>query len=366
LRILAVVVAVVAATASSAAEAGERTVGCLGARATIVGTAGADLLRGTAKPDVIAGLGGADRVLGLGGNDLLCGGPGDDRIDGGAGLDRAEGGTGHNDCTGVERRSHCAVARSGLLTIRVEGVLVSDDDGGRAAAVTPAQFATWIARANEVYAPGGIRFAFDRASDWATLRSTVLNNTNVGLSNAGLIVAKDEVARHRGKVVVILRHGPGRDATNIAYGSPELGFVVAVGYDQPTVLTGIFSRGIGTLSPWPYLIAHEIGHVLGLMHTHPGNGAGTDTIAKAWPHVAARGASALDGDGIADTPPDAGAGIYVNEGWHPCTGPPSYAIAGITFTPDRLNLMSYFGCGPARLTPGQFEVARRGARRFAG
>jgi uncharacterized delta-60 repeat protein len=60
---------------------------CLGKKATIVGTAGRDLLTGTPHRDVIAALGGADEVRGLGGPDLICGGKGGDRLFGGAGRD---------------------------------------------------------------------------------------------------------------------------------------------------------------------------------------------------------------------------------------------------------------------------------------
>jgi hypothetical protein len=53
---------------------------CAGRRATIVGTALADVLRGTARADVIAGLGGNDRITGLGRGDLVCAGSGNDVI----------------------------------------------------------------------------------------------------------------------------------------------------------------------------------------------------------------------------------------------------------------------------------------------
>jgi uncharacterized delta-60 repeat protein len=64
---------------------------CGGRAATIVGTAGRDVLRGTRRADVIVALGGADRVLARGGNDLVCGGAGNDRLSGGAGRDRLLG-----------------------------------------------------------------------------------------------------------------------------------------------------------------------------------------------------------------------------------------------------------------------------------
>jgi Ca2+-binding RTX toxin-like protein len=67
---------------------------CQGRAATIIGTAGRDVLRGTPRADVIVALGGNDVVRGLGGNDRICAGAGNDRVVGGAGTDRLLGGAG--------------------------------------------------------------------------------------------------------------------------------------------------------------------------------------------------------------------------------------------------------------------------------
>jgi Ca2+-binding RTX toxin-like protein len=67
---------------------------CQGLQATIIGTAGRDVLRGTPAADVIVALGGNDVVRGLGGNDRVCAGAGNDRVDGGAGADRLAGAAG--------------------------------------------------------------------------------------------------------------------------------------------------------------------------------------------------------------------------------------------------------------------------------
>jgi|GEM_PF-5102751 len=67
---------------------------CRGRRATIVGTAGRDVLKGTKGRDVIVGLRGNDVIRGLGGNDVICGGAGRDRLFGGKGRDTLFGGKG--------------------------------------------------------------------------------------------------------------------------------------------------------------------------------------------------------------------------------------------------------------------------------
>jgi hypothetical protein len=64
---------------------------CRGAGATVVGTAGDDVLNGTAGDDVIVGGAGDDIIDGLAGDDMVCGGDGSDSIHGGDGNDRLIG-----------------------------------------------------------------------------------------------------------------------------------------------------------------------------------------------------------------------------------------------------------------------------------
>src|SRR2546423_11480214 len=76
---------------------------CLGLPATIVGTAGNDVLNGTPGNDVIIGLGGDDTINGLGGNDTICGDDGNDHLYGGAGNDAIQGGNGDDVIQGDAR-----------------------------------------------------------------------------------------------------------------------------------------------------------------------------------------------------------------------------------------------------------------------
>ena len=71
---------------------------CIGAGATIIGTAGDDVLHGTPGVDVIAAGDGDDTVDALAGNDRVCGGDGSDTINGGDGDDELYGfSDGHGD-----------------------------------------------------------------------------------------------------------------------------------------------------------------------------------------------------------------------------------------------------------------------------
>lgn len=92
---------------------------CNGQVATLVGTAGPDVLMGTSRPDIIQGFGGSDKIFGFGGNDiiygwggrdLLKGGPGDDKLFGQGGNDTLDGGDGLDACnggSGIDAASAC-------------------------------------------------------------------------------------------------------------------------------------------------------------------------------------------------------------------------------------------------------------------
>jgi uncharacterized delta-60 repeat protein len=76
------------------------TATCLGHKATIVGTAGADKLKGTSHADVIVALGGNDAIDGGGGNDIICAGAGNDHVSGGSGNDTIDGQAGNDTISG--------------------------------------------------------------------------------------------------------------------------------------------------------------------------------------------------------------------------------------------------------------------------
>ena len=73
---------------------------CNGLVATIVGSAGPDIILGTSGDDVIVGLSGDDTIFGRGGNDTICGDRGNDTITGGPGGDWIHGGAGNDMAQG--------------------------------------------------------------------------------------------------------------------------------------------------------------------------------------------------------------------------------------------------------------------------
>ncbi len=96
-------IAVLAALACLAAAGGAQGAPletCQGLTATVVGTAGDDVLRGTPGDDVIDAGAGNDVVFGNDGNDTICGGDGDDTLFGGSGNDALDGGAGGDGMVG--------------------------------------------------------------------------------------------------------------------------------------------------------------------------------------------------------------------------------------------------------------------------
>ncbi|MBP1632351.1 MAG: capA 1 [Acidobacteria bacterium] len=74
---------------------------CRGAPATLVGTAGDDVISGTTGRDVIVGRGGSDVIYASDGDDLVCADDGDDTVLGGNGHDRVYGGEGADHLQGM-------------------------------------------------------------------------------------------------------------------------------------------------------------------------------------------------------------------------------------------------------------------------
>jgi hypothetical protein len=147
-----------------------------------------------------------------------------------------------------------------LAPIRV--VRIANDDGSNQALITPDQVAQWVHAANRVFGQmSGIGLTFDRARDFETLRGTRLNDfwADSGLEVDRLAaIDADHVALTRPtRVVVIVRRG--RQSTPV----PPAGCGPGCGAS---------STGNDILMPdfhqdMVQLLAHELGHYLGLPHT---------------------------------------------------------------------------------------------------
>lgn len=298
------------------------------------------------------------------------------------------------------------------LWIPIHAIRTAENDGTRAATIEPTEISRWVDDLNRSLRDSAVpvAFTFDPTKDLEDRRDTLLNNVFSGakeleaagmcesealceeLDRAQTAHANEVGSRYNGKVVVYFRHGIVLDAAGkfqpgwVDGGGAswiDLNFIMMPGdYFSTWVRTDRDpdTRNWGRkFSPeknvdskgWTWLqnhglLAHEMGHYLGLWHTFP-DAFKTLTAATSFvathPTMAGR-AEAFDGDLVSDTPPDACAAIYVEKGWNVCgDAPPSFVILGlagmdpfsIVLSPDRRNLMSYFMCDSMKFSPNQVE-----------
>lgn len=241
--------------------------------------------------------------------------------------------------------SCCDAASVPLLTVRVQAIQVSDDDGGRAANVTPDQVAQWVEFANRAFADARIRFEFHLdGSDWSVLKSTLLNNMT-GTSDPAWVQEKafgnEIAARHPGKLVLFCRHGPGPNPTGGGFSWWDYNFVAMPG----------FADASHCGHPHIDAFAHEAGHYLGLPHTFSGDPFKTIDEAETFFQDRGDDPAAFDGDGFTDTPPDPA--VRTLE----CQRVAQITLDGVLFVLPRDNLMSYYDERRA-LSPQQIARAR--------
>ncbi len=257
--------------------------------------------------------------------------------------------------------------------IRVQAVVLRNDDGTRMAKVRPGELALWLVTANRTLKRSGsdIQLTFSPEQDWLTHTSSTLN----GLHNYRpaclplFAQARKIAAEHPQKLTVFFRHGSKDVSTD---GSKERatgngfavhptdtapGFIVMPGFQSTTIKRGPKAPRL----PNQKLFVHELGHFLGLKHTFPGNGSKQPKTLKdlrqrikdAGAQTGAQGKN-FDGDGIADTPPDPYTHLWfrflkVNQ----CQSNRLHRIPGTETL--RHNPMAYLNCPPYRFTAGQVK-----------
>lgn len=219
-----------------------------------------------------------------------------------------------------------------VLELPVFAVILSDDDGGRRTPVSGAQISQWVDRANEVLGGSGIELLFDPSAgsgDWIEYESTLLNEM-VGDSDprwGTQRVLADAIAATRPEAMtVFFRWGPGAGATGAAFSWTDIDFIVMPGFGVTNVCG---EQNIG-------LLAHEIGHYLGLPHTFRYIGGSVPSV-EAFFEVNGNDPFVFDGDGRDETAPDP----FVQDGSVQCGSGP-LVLDGVLFELPRENAMSYY------------------------
>lgn len=235
-----------------------------------------------------------------------------------------------------------------LVSQRVRAIFLADDDGTRRVQVTPAQVLLWVAEANRVYQASGIRLLFDAAEssgDWEELNSTLLN-TMTGTAHPDwaqqMSLGNQIAAQTPDDMVVFFRWGPDAFPAGGGFSWTDYNFIV-----MPTFDTDVCGQqNIG-------LLAHEVGHYLGLPHTFS---QVFGSIGEAESFFVSHGGDpeTFNGDGRDETEPDP----FVST-WDVQCVLGSITLDGVVFDLPRTNLMSYYYPNTT-LAKSQTWTARQG------
>lgn len=237
-----------------------------------------------------------------------------------------------------------ALAPQPLLQLHVHCIRVSDDNGSRQASMTPGRMKQWVDFANITYAPAQINFLYDPVADFTDIQSTIINNM-VGNTDPNWVqatgLANLYASAYPNKAVVFSRYGPGPDPTGGGFSWSDLNFVVMPGYGDASHCGHAHTE----------MLAHELGHYMGLWHTFPGNPFATKTDAENYFLGHGSNPAIFEGDGLSDTEPDPP--IRTME----CDHSPTVTLGTTTFTLPRTNIMSYYD-EAAVVSPQQIDRVR--------
>lgn len=238
--------------------------------------------------------------------------------------------------------------------IRIHAVRVSNDDGSYQADIFPDNLKKWVDYANLVYSDAEIRFLFEsdtKSSDFSDLNSSLINSIDSTEGSSRWPLQKSAldniVSNYLGKLVIFFIYG---DSSSGPKGSGfswlHYNFVIMPGFNESKIC------GHQNIS----MLAHEIGHYFGLVHTFEQIFNSRDSLLK---RIAQYGVEYMDGDALSSTPLDPA--LYKDsarpmECYNPSGINDTIYLNGILYRIPRNNIMSYYDYPYLTLTDEQIKI----------
>ncbi len=226
------------------------------------------------------------------------------------------------------------------FSVHIQAVFLANDDGSNRSTIVQDQIIHWVDQANLIFSQASLRFYFDPGVDTINYDNSILNNVT-GMQDPDwekAVIEGEKIARAGGGKIIVLFRNPPMDGD---VGSLEEDFIF-----MPSTVQQVCGQ------PDESLLAHQLGHYLGLSNTFPKLFASISDAEKAY-EKSGFDAAFFDGDGISDTSPDA----YVNQAEFQCGEKVSIKVSNADFSLTRGNVMSYY-MPRSQLTPIQITRVR--------
>lgn len=245
-----------------------------------------------------------------------------------------------------------SVAQIAQYNIRIHAIRVSNDDGSFPPDISTGDLGKWVDYANSVYAAAGVKFISD-VEDFSDLRSTAINLIDSDEVSYKWAVQKmlldNEAANYPDRLVIFFVYG---DTADVPRGGGfswlHYNFVVMPGFHSATIC------GHQNIT----MLAHELGHYLGLVHTFEETFTSRDTLLK---RIAQYGIEYMDGDALSSTPLDPA--LYEAMECYDATGlNDTIYLNGVLYHVPRSNIMSYYDYPYMTITDEQIEIIHRTLR----